>query len=87
MANQHGDANAPRFPEPSTPEPEAAAPRGVLERLARDAGLRSPDTIATPQMAAQIGMPIGVLRWLPLFVAGLLAILVGGLGIVVMTVL
>lgn len=68
------------------PYPAAAEDHGIAA-IARDAGFLTPDTIATPQMAAQAGMPLTVLRWLPLFVAGLVAILFFGIGSIVLSVL
>ena len=53
-----------------------------LETIARDAGLRMPDTIATPEMAEQTGMDIRVLRWLPLYVAALGVVTVAGLAVI-----
>ena len=78
-----------------------AVPRDELERgtgpghrsdhglaaVARDAGLRTPDSVATPEMAEQTGTPIGVLRWVPVYVAGLAIVLTAGIGLVVLTVL
>jgi len=58
-----------------------------LAALGRDAGLRTPDSVATPEMARQTGMSIGVLRWVPVYVIGLAVILAGGIGLVVLTVL
>ena len=70
----------------SAADPDKPADSG-LTALARDAGFRTPDHIATPEMAAQAGMPLGVLRWLPLFVAGLVAILATSIGLLVLSVL
>jgi len=58
-----------------------------LAALGRDAGLRTPDAVATPEMAEQTGLSIGLLRWVPVYVIGLAVILVGGLGVLVLTVL
>lgn len=61
---------------------EAEAEHSSLEAVARDAGLRMPDTSATPEMAEQAGMDIRVLRWLPLYVAALGIVTVGGLALI-----
>ena len=58
-----------------------------LAALGRDAGLRTPDSVATPEMAEQTGLSVSVLRWVPVYVAGLVAIVVAGVGLVVLTVL
>ena len=58
-----------------------------LAKLGRDAGLRTPDAVATPEMAAQTGMSIGVLRWVPLYVIGLAVVLVACIGLVVLVTL
>jgi len=76
-----------RKPLPMVEEVTPVGPtRSALESVARDAGLRMPDTIATPEMAEQTGMDIRVLRWLPLYVAALGVVTVAGL-VVIATVL
>ena len=62
--------------------PEVASGHSSLEAIARDAGLRMPDTIATPEMAEQAGTDIRVLRWLPLYVGALGVVTVAGLALI-----
>lgn len=91
----HDTAHPPRPAAPPTPPPAMPAqagppqaePPSAVDRLGRDFGLRTPDSVATPEMAEQAGMPIGVLRWLPLLVAALAAVIVAGVGLVVLGVL
>jgi hypothetical protein len=75
-----------RKPLPMVEEVTPVGPTGpthsALESVARDAGLRMPDTIATPEMAEQTGMDIRVLRWLPLYVAALGIVTVAGLAVI-----
>jgi hypothetical protein len=78
----------PPIGEPRERPPEApVSSEHGLAAIARDAGLRTPDTVATPEMAEQTGLSIGVLRWVPVYVIGLAVILAGGIGLVVLTVL
>lgn len=58
-----------------------------LAALGRDIGLRTPDSISTPEMAEQTGISISVLRWVPAYVIGLVIILLGGIGLLVVAVL
>jgi len=73
----------PRMSTPDVTDP----PDHGLAAFARDAGLRTPDTVATPEMARQTGLSIGVLRWVPVYVIGLAVVLAAGIGLVVLTVL
>jgi len=73
-------------PRERTTDPGPSSDHG-LAALARDAGLRTPDSVATPEMAEQTGTPIAVLRWVPLYVIGLAIALTAGIGLLVLTVL
>jgi hypothetical protein len=57
------------------------------EELGRDLGLRAPDSVANPKVASETGTDIKVLRWTPLYVAAVAAAVIGGVGLVVLTVL
>ena len=59
----------------------------ALENLGRDTGLRTPDSVATPELARQTGLPLTLLRWIPAFVAVLVLTLVGAMGLIMLTVL
>ena len=68
--------------------PRTATPRDHgLAAFAREVGLRTPDSIATPQMAEQTGLSLEILRWVPVYVIGLGMILIAGIGLVVLTIL
>lgn len=86
VVRQEEPRAAPREAEPEW-LPVVRENSGGLARLARDMGLQTPESIATPEMTQQTGLPIGLLRWIPLFVAGLVTILVAGIGLVTLTVL
>ncbi len=58
-----------------------------LETFGRNLGLRASDDIANPEMARETGTPVSVLRWTPVYVAGLLLAVIAGVGLVVVTVL
>ncbi len=79
---------SPPRDEPIRHAADVADPEGHgLAKLGREAGLRTPDSVATPEMAAQTGLSVSVLRWVPLYVIGLAIVLTAGIGLVVLTVL
>lgn len=66
---------------------DSSAHESPLDALGRELGLRASDEIANPEMARETETPVSVLRWTPLYVWALAAVVVLGVGLVVVTVL